>query len=171
MTLVSEAFQNSLSFWEALLTWQIIRNSTSGAHESRIVAVCLVMEGCCGTIGVLQNWQCLWLRVNHFPVSVHWGRTGRDKKEQSGKRGLGELGGEIERGRPGAWWWGRLWAPPCWVLDGDLLSYMHRNWECGVGPQNWGAEPSGTGRLLGDQSELSPELVTLISLNVVFVKY
>lgn len=60
-------------------------DTNSGALGSRIVTICLVAEGCCSLLGVLQNWQCAWSRVNHFSVSVHWGRTGRDKKEPSGK--------------------------------------------------------------------------------------
>lgn len=73
-------------------------------------------------MGALQNWQGTWLRVRHSSVSVHWlGRTGRDKKEQSGKWGPRELGGEIQRGSPGAWL-GRLPGPFLLVLGGDLLS-------------------------------------------------
>lgn len=54
-----------------------------------------------------------------------------------------------------------------------IRCHMHRSWECGVGPQNWGTERPGTGRLLAGvcQCELSAELVTLTSLGIFFVKY
>lgn len=55
-------------------------DSQSGAPESRIVAVCLVAEGCCSLLGVLQNWQCAWSRVHHFQLMC----TGQNRKGQKG---------------------------------------------------------------------------------------
>lgn len=48
----------------------------------------LVIEGHCSVIRVLQNWQCVRLRVNHFSVSVHWSRTAGNKQKQSGNESL-----------------------------------------------------------------------------------
>ena len=77
--------------------------------------------------------------------------------------------------RPGAWLGEATWALPAKFLVVICCLHLHRSWECRVRPENWGVELSGTYTVqqmaYGDQSGLTRELVTLISLGSFIVKY
>ena len=70
---------------------------------------------------------------------MYWGGTGRDKKEQSGKRGMRAWLGK---------WGSRGWRCAARPLPAGFLAvicclHVHMSWECGVRPKTWDTEPSG----------------------------
>lgn len=81
-----------LGSWGAVLTFPVTHSQQqiqiAEFMNPGLQQVCLVVEGHCSVIRVLQNWQCVQLRVNHFSVSVHWGRTAGKNQKQSGNERL-----------------------------------------------------------------------------------
>lgn len=106
-----------LRSWEALLTCPIHNTSAAadwsrGVHDSRAVA--------CFSDGRAAGSRA----AESLFLSVHRGRTGGDRKEQPGKRGMRELGREKERVA------GCLPAGSLAVICGRLL---HRSLSVGRG--------------------------------------